>query len=383
MFWFWDNCIWIGIVQLSLLRAGYFSSAANVLKSSPKILYVNKGDFCELNWRCSNQWVWWWCYDADFNSAWARLPCCLSKGPIKGHLLDIYLTIISEAVISKIHNLWGLWFFSKCLKFNLDLKNAAKNWEKNFCFWDNCIWKSILKLSLFTTGYLCLVPNVLTRRPTIRHVNTRDFFEHNFVASDQWIWSRCCDADFNSASARLPYCLSKHPLKQKFLDIYLTTISDSVTFKIQNLWGSSFFSKCLKFNLDLKNAAKNWEKKIVSEIIASEKVLLNCLYYTGYLCSVPSVLTRRPTIRHVNTRDFCKHIFCLSKHSLKRDFSDIYLTTYSGSVRAKIQNLWGSYFHSKFLKINLDFKNPTKNWEKVFFFSEIIASDFVSLNFLY
>ena len=28
-------------------------------------------------------------------------------------------------------------------------------------------------------------------------------------------------------------------------------------FEIQNLWGSSFLSKYLKFNLDLKNAAKN------------------------------------------------------------------------------------------------------------------------------
>ena len=35
-FFIWDNCIWIGIVKLSLLRRGYFSSAANVLKSSPK-----------------------------------------------------------------------------------------------------------------------------------------------------------------------------------------------------------------------------------------------------------------------------------------------------------------------------------------------------------
>ena len=33
----WDNCIWIGIVKLSLWRTGYFSSAANVLTSSPKI----------------------------------------------------------------------------------------------------------------------------------------------------------------------------------------------------------------------------------------------------------------------------------------------------------------------------------------------------------
>ena len=33
----WDNCIWIGSVKLSLIKTGYFSSAANVLlKTLPK-----------------------------------------------------------------------------------------------------------------------------------------------------------------------------------------------------------------------------------------------------------------------------------------------------------------------------------------------------------
>ena len=36
---FWDNCISIGIVKLSLLRRGYFSSAANVLRSSHKMAW--------------------------------------------------------------------------------------------------------------------------------------------------------------------------------------------------------------------------------------------------------------------------------------------------------------------------------------------------------
>ena len=48
-FFFTDNCIWIGIVKLSLLRTGYLSSESNVLTSSPKIWHVNKGDFFQLN----------------------------------------------------------------------------------------------------------------------------------------------------------------------------------------------------------------------------------------------------------------------------------------------------------------------------------------------
>ena len=39
-----------------------------------------------------------------------------------------------------------------------------------------------------------------------------------------------------------------------------------------------FFSKHSKFNLDFKNAAKNWEKVFVFERIPSELVSLNFLY---------------------------------------------------------------------------------------------------------
>ena len=45
-FCFWDNSIWIGIVKLSELRTGYFSSAANVLTISPKIWHFPRETFC-------------------------------------------------------------------------------------------------------------------------------------------------------------------------------------------------------------------------------------------------------------------------------------------------------------------------------------------------
>ena len=48
-YFFWCNCIWIGFVKLSLLRKGYFSSAPNVLTSSPEIRHVNKRDVFHLN----------------------------------------------------------------------------------------------------------------------------------------------------------------------------------------------------------------------------------------------------------------------------------------------------------------------------------------------
>ena len=159
-----------------------------------------------------------------------------------------------------MQNLRRSCFYSKILKFNIGFKNGAKNWENGFCFRDNCIWIGIVKLSKLRTGYFSSAGNVLPSSPKILHVNKRNFFEHNFVASEKWIWQRRCDANFNSVWAHLPYYMSKHPLKWDFWYIYLTTFSESVTSKIQNLWGSLFDSKISKFSRYFKNAGKKWEK---------------------------------------------------------------------------------------------------------------------------
>ena len=76
----------------------------------------------------------------------------------------------------KIQNLWGIYFVSKYLKFNLNLENAAKIWENVFGFWDNCIWIEIVILSLLRTRYILSAANVLTSSPKIWHVNKRDVF---------------------------------------------------------------------------------------------------------------------------------------------------------------------------------------------------------------
>ena len=57
-FCFWDNCIWIGIFNLSLLGKGYISSASNVLTSSPETSHANKRDFFQLKCLETYQWVW-------------------------------------------------------------------------------------------------------------------------------------------------------------------------------------------------------------------------------------------------------------------------------------------------------------------------------------
>ena len=54
-FCFWDNCVGIGCVKLSLLRREYLSSAVNVLTNSYKALRLTKTDFFRLNYLPNDQ----------------------------------------------------------------------------------------------------------------------------------------------------------------------------------------------------------------------------------------------------------------------------------------------------------------------------------------
>ena len=147
-----------------------------MLTSTLKILHLNKIDFFQLNFLRSDRWIWSKCCDQNLNSAWDRLPCCLSEGPLKRDFLDIYQITFSESVTSEPQKLWLSSFDSKCSKFNKDFQNSAKSWEKFFCFSDNWIWIGILKLSLLRTGYFSLTANILRSSSQIWHVNKRSFF---------------------------------------------------------------------------------------------------------------------------------------------------------------------------------------------------------------
>ena len=134
---------------------------------------------------------------------WCRLQQCLGtftmllvEGLSKLRLLTHLYAYVFESLDSERQNLWGSYFFSKYPKFKLDFKNAAKNFKNVFCFWDDCIWIGIVKLSLLTTGYFSSAANVLTSSPKILHINKRDFFQFNGLGKDQIIWKRSCDADF-------------------------------------------------------------------------------------------------------------------------------------------------------------------------------------------
>ena len=91
----------------------------------------------------------------------------------------------SESVISEIHCLWGSSVFRKYSKFNVDYRNAEKNWEKVSCFWDNSIWIGCIKLSLLRREYLSAALKVLTNCLKILHSTKRNFLQLILVHSDQ------------------------------------------------------------------------------------------------------------------------------------------------------------------------------------------------------
>ena len=128
-------------------------------------------------------------------SLWSRFQQCLctctilvvdatSETRLLRHLSDYVFQVRNFESTQSMRVI----FYSKILKFNRDLNNAAQNSEKFFCFWDNCIWICILKFSHLRRGYFSSAANVLTSSPKILHVNKRDFFQLNSLSSGQWTW---------------------------------------------------------------------------------------------------------------------------------------------------------------------------------------------------
>ena len=79
-------------------------------------------------------------------------------------------------------------FFFVCSKFDLDFKNGDKNWEKRFCFWDNCISIGCCKYCLLRAEYLSRAVNVLTNGLKVLHLTKSNFSKLSWLHSDQSIW---------------------------------------------------------------------------------------------------------------------------------------------------------------------------------------------------
>ena len=122
---------------------------------------------------------------SDFNSVSARLPCYLSKSPLKRDFLEIYLTTSFGILKFKNTSAMRVIFFWKCSKLNLNLENPKKNSGKVFLFRDNRLSIGWNKFSLLRTEYLSSPVNGLTNSPKILLITLKSFFCLNCLHIDQ------------------------------------------------------------------------------------------------------------------------------------------------------------------------------------------------------
>ena len=135
------------------------------------------------------------------------------------------------------------------------------------------------------------------------------------------------------------------------------------SFRKQNLRGSSFISKCSRFNPNFRNAEKNREKFFVSEKIAYEFVQLNCPYSEQDTCHRQPMCSQAVARFGMSIKIFSNSnalkvinkygkgaviqfstVFGPAQHAalrivLSKKTLQTYLGTFSQSVFSEIQNL--------------------------------------------
>ena len=90
-----------------------------------------------------------------------------------------------------------------------------------------------------------------------------------------------------------------------FQTFIYSPFSETVSTEIHRLWGSSFFWKCSKLNVDFTNEDKSWEKGLS---FWYSRIWIRCvklsLLSREYLSSVVNVLTNSLKILHRTNIDF-------------------------------------------------------------------------------
>ena len=184
----------------------------------------------------------------------------------------------------------------------------------------------------------------------------------------------------------MPCYFSNNPLKGNFLDIYVTTFFGVRKFKNTSAMRVIFSLKMLKIESQFRKSKNNienvfrfWDKCILK---ASNKWPL---LRREYMSSAVNGWTNSPKTLHITQRDFFKlnylqkdqkiwlrhcrsalnsvsaRLPCyLSKHHLKGDFLDIYLTTFFGVRKFKNTSAMRVIFLLKMFKIESKFRK----WKK-------------------
>ena len=168
---------------------GYLQSALNVLRNIPKISRNSTRDIFQINFFRNDENTWEKCPHGDFTSICDTFTCWLSKRFLKQRFLESALTkIFTVCNFGNTLAIAIIFFFSKCLRFNLDCRNGTKNWEEDFRFSNNCIWFGSSKFSQSSIGCLPSALNLLRNISKISSNSTGDIFEINFSQKDENRW---------------------------------------------------------------------------------------------------------------------------------------------------------------------------------------------------
>ena len=147
------------------------------------------------------------CCRADFSSVSDFLARWLSNDVLRQGFLNIFLTTSFAVRNSRNTSVVRvIFFFSKSSKFDVNFRNEAKI-QKNFFYWEMCIWIDCDRFSLLQREYLWSAVNMLTNSPKSSDIK---------ISSSICLWSKCCCADFSGVWVPLVCWLSNGVLSGSF-----------------------------------------------------------------------------------------------------------------------------------------------------------------------
>ena len=152
-------------------------------------------------------------------------------------------------------------FFWKCSKFSADSKNAKKNSEKMFCFWDKCIWLVCIHLSLLIRVHLSQAVIVLRKRLKNFHVSKCDFW--NSITFTVIIQDDKGGLMKTESVFRPVYDVGCREVlwNGSFYTFILARLWWSVISEIHKLWASSFFQNVRNL-MQIRKTNKKLRKSI-------------------------------------------------------------------------------------------------------------------------
>ena len=83
VFSFWDNCMCVGCIKLSLFGREHLPTAVIVLTNRLNLWHITKRDFLQLTCFPVEQEICRRCFRSDLHGVYTRLPCSFWKGNLK------------------------------------------------------------------------------------------------------------------------------------------------------------------------------------------------------------------------------------------------------------------------------------------------------------